>query len=136
MSGVMKRPAQRVRFQPELAAVRSHAADAAGFLKALANDQRLLVLCSLLGGPLSVGEINERVHLSQSALSQHLSVLREAGLVTTDRQSQTIYYTLTPGPALQVMEVLYSAFCEPAELKQRPKSVKLKSTQRRRSPQS
>jgi ArsR family transcriptional regulator, virulence genes transcriptional regulator len=102
-----------VRLQPELAAVRGHVAEAAGFLKALANDQRLLVLCSLLGGRLSVGEINERVQLSQSALSQHLSVLREAGLVTTDREAQTIYYTLTPGPAVQVMEVLYSAFCEP-----------------------
>jgi ArsR family transcriptional regulator, virulence genes transcriptional regulator len=101
------------RMQPELAAVRGHVAEAAGFLKALANDQRLLVLCSLLGGRLSVGEINERVHLSQSALSQHLSVLREAGLVTTTREAQTIYYTLTPGPAVQVMEVLYSAFCEP-----------------------
>jgi DNA-binding transcriptional ArsR family regulator len=109
-------------FQPELAAVRSHAAEAAGFLKALANDQRLMVLCSLLGGPLSVGEINERVHLSQSALSQHLSVLREAGLVTTDRQSQTIYYSLTPGPALQVMEVLYSAFCEPVKAKRGSKT--------------
>ena len=117
MSGEMARRATKVRFQPELAAVREHAVEAAGFLKALANDQRLLVLCSLLGGPLSVGEINERVQLSQSALSQHLGVLREAGLVTTDRQSQTIYYALSPGPALQVMEVLYSAFCEPAKPK-------------------
>ncbi len=71
--------------------MREHATDAAAFLKALANDQRLLVLCALLDGELSVGEINERVPLSQSALSQHLSVLREAGLVTTARQSQTIY---------------------------------------------
>jgi len=112
------------RFQPELEAVREHAAEAAGFLKALANDQRLLVLCSLLNGPLSVGEINERVKLSQSALSQHLSVLREASLVTTDRQSQTIYYALSPGPALQVMEILYAAFCEPAAPKRRAKRLK------------
>ena len=109
--------ARRQRFQPELAAVREHATEAAGFLKALANDQRLLVLCSLLDGPLSVGEINERVQVSQSALSQHLGVLRDAGLVTTDRQSQTIYYALSPGPALQIMEVLYSAFCAPATVK-------------------
>jgi ArsR family transcriptional regulator, virulence genes transcriptional regulator len=111
------RRAKGERFQPELAAVREHAAEAAGFLKALANDQRLLVLCSLLNGPLSVGEINERVKLSQSALSQHLGVLRESGLVTTDRQSQTIYYALASGPALQIMEVLYSAFCAPAASK-------------------
>ena len=93
--------------------MREHATDAATFLKALANDQRLLVLCALLDGELSVGQINERVPLSQSALSQHLSVLRETGLVTTARQSQTIFYALAPGPALQVMEVLYSAFCNP-----------------------
>jgi DNA-binding transcriptional ArsR family regulator len=130
MTGEMTRPRQGAGFQPELAAVRSHAAEAAAFLKALANDQRLLVLCSLLGGPLSVGEINERVHLSQSALSQHLGVLREAGLVTTDRQAQTIYYTLTPGPALQVMQILYSAFCEPAKAKRRPKSPTCKTSKK------
>ncbi|MFI4891087.1 MAG: ArsR/SmtB family transcription factor [Steroidobacterales bacterium] len=94
-----------------MAEVREHATEAAAFLKALANDQRLLVLCALLDGALSVGEINERVPLSQSALSQHLSVMREAGLVTTTRKSQTIYYALARGPALRIMEVLYATFC-------------------------
>lgn len=105
---------RQVRVMPAMAEVREHATEAAAFLKALANDQRLLVLCALLDGPLSVGGINERVPLSQSSLSQHLSVLREAGLVTTTRQSQTIYYSLARGPALQIMEVLYSTFCTPA----------------------
>src|SRR6202142_4676405 len=94
---------------PAMAAIEEHATEAAAFLKALANDQRLLVLCALLDGALSVGEINERVPLSQSALSQHLGVLRDAGLVVTKRQSQTIYYELAQGPALHVMEVLYSS---------------------------
>ncbi len=105
---------RQVRVMPAMAEVREHATEAAAFLKAMANDQRLLVLCALLDGPLSVGDINERVPLSQSSLSQHLGVLREAGLVYTTRQSQTIYYTLARGPALQIMEVLYSAFCAPA----------------------
>jgi len=96
-----------------MAAVQEHAGEAAALLKALANDQRLLVLCSLLDGPLSVGEINERVELSQSALSQHLAVLRTVRIVTTRRVSQTIYYALAEGPALKVMEVLYEAFCAP-----------------------
>lgn len=96
-----------------MAAVEAHAGEAAAFLKALANDQRLLVLCALLNGPLSVGEVNARVALSQSALSQHLAVLRGAGLVTTRRESQTIYYSLARGPALRIMEVLYEAFCAP-----------------------
>jgi DNA-binding transcriptional ArsR family regulator len=97
-----------------VAAVQEHAGEAAALLKALASEQRLLVLCCLLEGPRSVGEINERVSLSQSALSQHLAVLREAGLVNTDRQSQTIHYSLAPGPTVRIMEVLYSEFCAPA----------------------
>jgi ArsR family transcriptional regulator, virulence genes transcriptional regulator len=104
---------KRVRMQPQMVEVREHATEAAAFLKALANEQRLLVLCTLLGGALSVGEINEQVPLSQSALSQHLSVLRDAGLVTTARQAQTIRYAVAPGPALKIMEVLYSRFCDP-----------------------
>ena len=109
---------------PAMAEVREHATEAAAFLKALANDQRLLVLCALLDGPLSVGEINERVPLSQSALSQHLGVLRDAGLVVTTRQSQTIYYEMAQGPALQVMEVLYSEFCRPTDGRERIRNAK------------
>ncbi len=112
------------RVLPAMAAVQEHAIEAAAFLKALANDQRLLILCCLLEGPLSVREINGRVPLSQSALSQHLGVLREAGLVSTNRQSQTIYYTLTKGPSLQVMEVLYGAFCAPAASRRHTKKAK------------
>jgi DNA-binding transcriptional ArsR family regulator len=113
-----------------MSAIQEHAGEAAAFLKALANDQRLLVLCCLLDGPLSVGEINERVPLSQSALSQHLGVLREAGLVTTTRKSQTVNYTLAQGPALKIMEVLYSAFCAPSTLKVRTNKAKIKSSRR------
>jgi DNA-binding transcriptional ArsR family regulator len=109
------------RFMPAMAEVREHVTEAAAFLKALANDQRLLVLCALIDGPLSVGEINERVPLSQSALSQHLTILREAELVTTSRQSQTIYYTLARGPALQIMQVLYATFCSPTATAPRKK---------------
>jgi DNA-binding transcriptional ArsR family regulator len=107
-----------------MASMRDHATEAAAFLRALANDQRLLVLCALLEGSLSVGDINERVPLSQSALSQHLSVLRDAGLVTTTRQAQTIYYRLAPGPALQIMEVLYATFCAPSGSAARAKKAR------------
>jgi ArsR family transcriptional regulator, virulence genes transcriptional regulator len=113
-----------------MSAIQEHAGEAAALLKALANGQRLLVLCCLLDGTLSVGEINERVPLSQSALSQHLGVLREASLVTTTRKSQTVYYTLTQGPALEIMEVLYSAFCAPPVTKARTKKAKVKSPRR------
>lgn len=118
------------RAMPGMAQVREHASEAAAFLKALANDQRLLVLCALLEGPLSVGGINERVPLSQSALSQHLGVLRDAGLVTTTRQSQTIFYALTRGPALKIMEVLYAAFCAPEEPRARAEKPRCRTTRR------
>ena len=106
-------PALHRRVLPALEVMQDHALEAATFLKALANDQRLLMLCCLIDGPLSVGEINERVPLSQSALSQHLGVLREAGLVTTTRKSQAVYYALAQGPTLYIMDILYSAFCAP-----------------------
>ncbi len=70
------------------------ASTAARFLKVLANDSRLMVLCSLHEGELCVGELQARTPLSQSALSQHLQVLRREGLVTTRREAQTIYYRI------------------------------------------
>ncbi len=98
---------------PSLAEVESHAGEAAALLKALANDRRLMVLCALVDQPLAVGEINARVSLSPSALSQHLAVLREAGVVRATRRAQSITYELAPGPALQIMQALYQAYCAP-----------------------
>ncbi len=80
-------------------------------LKALANERRLQVLCLLAGGERSVGELNELLDLSQSALSQHLAVLRDEQLVLTRREAQTIYYSLMPGPAAAVIETLHRYYC-------------------------
>lgn len=103
----------RRRRSPPLAEVSAHAPEAAALLKAVASEPRLLVLCSLLDGPLSVGEINARVPPSQSALSKHLALLREADVVATRRASQTIYYSLAPGPTREIMTALYTAYCAP-----------------------
>ena len=88
-----------------------HACDAANLLKALANENRLMILCSLVGGELSVGELNSKVPLSQSALSQHLGSLREAGLVATRKESQTVFYRLQGDEATRVIAVLQSIYC-------------------------
>jgi len=88
-----------------------HAGEAAEFLKALANDQRLAILCCLLDEPQSVGQINERIPLSQSALSQHLAVLRERELVETDKQSQTVYYSVPEGKTRRILSLLHECFC-------------------------
>ncbi|HVY81632.1 MAG TPA: metalloregulator ArsR/SmtB family transcription factor [Steroidobacteraceae bacterium] len=92
--------------------IKPYAQQAATLLKALANDQRLMILCNLIEGPLSVGELNKRLDLSQSALSQHLAVLREANIVTTERDSQSVLYSLPKGPATSIIGILYKEFCE------------------------
>lgn len=92
-------------------AMAEHAHDATQLLKALASEHRLLILCRLAEGELSVGELNERVSLSQSALSQHLSVLRRDKLVNTRREAQTIYYSLAEGPAMDVINTLHGIYC-------------------------
>jgi len=89
----------------------AHAGAAAHLLKALGNEQRLLILCHLLARPLSVGELNERLELSQSALSQHLALLRESGLVDTRREAQSIFYSLPPGPVTRIMALLQDIYC-------------------------
>jgi len=93
-------------------AIKPHADKAADLLKALANEQRLMILCNLLDGPLAVSELHAKMELSQSALSQHLAVLRESNVVTTTRESQSIYYSLPAGAVTQIIEILYKEFCE------------------------
>lgn len=95
-----------------LAKFSREAAEAASLLKAMANESRLLVLCHLAAsGELSVGQLAERVGLSQSALSQHLARLREEGLVSTRKAAQTVHYRLCDPKAEQVLMLLHDLFC-------------------------
>lgn len=96
---------------PDLEEMAAHAEEAAALLKSLAHPARLLVLCRLVDGEASVSELQVGGTLSMSALSQHLSVLRAAGLVSTRREAQTIYYSLMNSPALGVMHALHEAYC-------------------------
>lgn len=91
--------------------MRLHAGDAANLMKALGNENRLMVLCALAEGERSVGELNELIPLSQSALSQQLARLRSQGLVNTRRESQTIYYSLAQGPVDKVIHLLHDIYC-------------------------
>lgn len=84
---------------------------AARLLRVMSNKHRLRVLCGLVGGEKSVGQLNDEIPVSQSVLSQHLAVLRRARLVQTRREAQVIYYSMTPGPAQNVIAVLHDAFC-------------------------
>jgi len=88
------------------------AGEASRLLKALSNESRLLVLCFLTeAGELSAGELTERVGLSQSALSQHLAKLREEGLVTTRKESQSVFYRICDPKAEQVLALLHQIYC-------------------------
>ena len=93
------------------AGLAAQAGRAADLLKAMAHPQRLRVLCLLVDGERSVGEINRDVALSQSALSQHLAKLRDEGLVETRKDAQVVYYRLAPGPAVDVIRTLHGAYC-------------------------
>jgi DNA-binding transcriptional ArsR family regulator len=94
-----------------LAEIRRHATSAAGMMKTLGNESRLLILCALAEAEQSVGQLNDVVPLSQSALSQHLARLRDEELVTTRRESQTIFYSLAPGPVYQIIQLLHDLYC-------------------------
>jgi len=91
--------------------MQEHAADAAGLMKALGNESRLMILCLLTEGERSVSDLNDIIPLSQSALSQQLARLRQQGLVKTRRESQTIYYALANGPADRVIHLLHDIYC-------------------------
>jgi ArsR family transcriptional regulator, virulence genes transcriptional regulator len=105
----MKKPNTRMLPSPE--EMSRHAGEAAALLKALSHPARLLVLCQLVAGEASVGELQPITGLSMSALSQHLAVLREMALVQTRREAQTIFYSLAEGPAATVLGALYAAYC-------------------------
>lgn len=96
------------------AAMQASADDATRLLRALANEQRLRILCLLVGSELTVGQINDHLpELSQSALSQHLARLRDEGLVSTRREAQSVWYALPPGPAQAIIETLHGIYCAP-----------------------
>ncbi len=84
---------------------------ATALLKALSNEKRLLIVCALYKSERSVGELEEIVDLSQSALSQHLARLRRDGLVKTRREAQTIYYSLDDAATSEVLRCLYDIYC-------------------------
>jgi ArsR family transcriptional regulator len=88
-----------------------NAQQVASILKQLSNPHRLMILCCITNGELTVGDLNEQIDLSQSALSQHLAKLRESNIVSTRRESQTIYYKIANPKIKILLEVLQKQFC-------------------------
>ncbi len=92
------------------------AGEAEELLKALANKHRLTILCQLIDGERSVGELASFLSLRDSTVSQHLALLRKDGLVSTRRDGQTIWYAITSAPARKLLETLYQIYCVPAQI--------------------
>ena len=84
---------------------------ASEFLKALAHESRLLILCLLTEGEKTVGELEELISRRQSTVSQQLARLRLDGLVSARREGTTIYYRLADEKVQVVLEALYKVFC-------------------------
>jgi DNA-binding transcriptional ArsR family regulator len=97
----------------DLDLLKENAQQAASLLKVLSNEWRLLILCHLATGEKSVGELETILGIGQSALSQHLAILRREKLVKTRRKAQSVYYVLDSDDVKAIMGTLYECFCRP-----------------------
>ncbi|MFL6696585.1 MAG: metalloregulator ArsR/SmtB family transcription factor [Vitreoscilla sp.] len=91
--------------------LRQAAGQAVGALKVLANEDRLLLLCQLSQGEMSVGELEEALDIRQPTLSQQLAVLRTEGVVDTRRDGKRIFYSVADPRSMQLLAVLYKLYC-------------------------
>lgn len=92
--------------------MRRKAGSAADLLRALANEHRLLILCFLHQGEMSVGELEQQLGMRQAHLSQHLARLRADGIVAARRESRSVFYRLGSREAELLVERLYELFCQ------------------------
>ena len=90
--------------------------EASELLKSLANRHRLLILCQLLDGERSVGELVEYLGIRDTVVSQHLALLRKDGLVAARREGQTVRYAIASRPAEQILAALAAIYCAPAPI--------------------
>ncbi len=95
----------------DIGLMRVAATQATAVLRALANEDRLLLLCQLSQGEKSVGELEELLDVHQPTLSQQLGVLRNEGLVTTRRDGKRIHYSIADDKVLAILGTLYQLYC-------------------------
>ncbi|CAI0775986.1 Biofilm growth-associated repressor [Serratia quinivorans] len=93
--------------------MRQAAAQAGTLLRTLGNEDRLLLLCQLSQGEMSVGELAQALEIRQPTLSQQLGVLRQEGLVAARREGKQIYYVVSDEKALAILNTLYQLYCPP-----------------------
>ena len=93
--------------------LREHAGEACALLKALANEDRLMLLCQIASGRQNVGELEEATGIRQPTLSQQLAVLRQEGLVDTEKEGKFVYYRLASDDVVRIMRTLWDIYCAP-----------------------
>ena len=106
---IQTRPDPAARINPR--AMRAAADESSALLKALSNRHRLLMLCQLIDGEKSVGQLADFLGVRDSTASQHLALLRRYRIIAGRRDGQTIWYRIASEPALAIMQVLYAAYC-------------------------
>lgn len=102
----------------QLTELHDMAAQACDLLRSMANEWRLMILCQLSEGEKTVGELQRILGLSQSALSQHLAVLRRKRIVTARKQAQSVIYALAGDEATRIMQTLHDLYCGAANSKE------------------
>jgi DNA-binding transcriptional ArsR family regulator len=102
----------------------SAATAASELMKALANRHRLLIVCQLVDGERSVGELAEFLDIRDSTVSQHLALLRRDGVVAARRDAQTIFYSIASPAAQRILHTLYDVYCAPRPVCAQPKAAK------------
>jgi len=95
----------------EIAKLEANAEQASRLLTAMANAKRLRILCCLLDGEMNVSDLETRVGLAQSPLSQHLSKLRAWNFVTTRREGQQVFYAISSDDVRMILTTLYGIYC-------------------------
>lgn len=99
--------------QPVHEQLREHADEACALLKALANEDRLMLLCQMASARQNVGELEAATGIRQPTLSQQLAVLRQEGLVVTEKEGKYVYYRLANDNVVRIMRTLWEIYCAP-----------------------
>ena len=92
--------------------MRKNVENSSAFLKLLSNPTRLLILCNLIESERCVGDLEKDLNISQSALSQHLSKMRDEGIVKSEKQGQHVFYSISDSNVVDIINVLYKLFCK------------------------
>ena len=92
--------------------MRKNVENSSAFLKLLSNPTRLMILCNLIESERCVGDLEKDLNISQSALSQHLSKMRDKGIVKSEKQGQHVFYSISDSDVEVIINVLYKLFCK------------------------